>query len=120
MINGGARIDLFKLCSSQPQFLGNELVILFAELVVIVAGLHLGERFFSRQLVGENQRRKVGDALVVANEILAAAAKYPNHRDNDDERRQLKSEIYRSLVTRGIDGAQMVRLGDAVLRLLRG
>lgn len=61
----------------------------------------------------------IKDALVVANEIQAAAAKYPNHRDNDDERRQLKSEIYRSLVTRGVDGAQMVRLGDAVLRLLR-
>lgn len=60
------------------------------------------------------------DALVVANEIMAAATKYPNHRDNDDERRQLKSEVYRSLVTRGVDGAQMVRLGDAVLRLLRG
>lgn len=62
----------------------------------------------------------IKDALVVAHEIMAAAAKYPNHRDNDDERRQLKSEIYRSLVTRGVDGVQMVRLGDAVLRLLHG
>lgn len=61
----------------------------------------------------------IKDALLVANEIVAVAAKYPNHRDNDDERRQLKSEIYRSLVTRGTDGAQMVRLGDAVLRMLR-
>ena len=61
----------------------------------------------------------IKDALAVANEIMAAAAKYPNHRDNDDERRQLKSEIYRSLVTRGTDGAQMVYLGDAVLRMLR-
>lgn len=62
----------------------------------------------------------IKDALPVAHEIMAAAAKYPNHRDNDDERRQLKSELYRSLVTRGTDGAQMVRLGDAVLRMLRG
>lgn len=61
----------------------------------------------------------VKDALLVANEIMTAAAKYPNHRDNDDERRQLKSEIYRSLMTRGTDGAQMVRLGDAALRMLR-
>ena len=61
----------------------------------------------------------IKEALPVASEIMAAAAKYPNHRDNDDERRQLKSEIYRSLVTRGTDGAQMVRLGDAVLRMLR-
>ncbi|WP_447734940.1 type I restriction endonuclease subunit R [Rhodanobacter soli] len=61
----------------------------------------------------------IKDALPVASEIMAAAAKYPSHRDNDDELRQLKSEIYRSLVTRGTDGAQMVRLGDAVLRMLR-
>lgn len=61
----------------------------------------------------------IKDALPVAREIMAAVAKYPNHRDNDDERRQLKSEIYRSLVTRGTDGAQMVRLGDAVLRMLQ-
>ncbi|MDP1698990.1 MAG: HsdR family type I site-specific deoxyribonuclease [Pseudomonas sp.] len=61
----------------------------------------------------------VKDALPVAHEIVAAAAKYPNHADNDDERRQLKSEIYRSLVTRDTDGVQMVRLGDAILRLLR-
>src|SRR3546814_734742 len=56
----------------------------------------------------------IEDALPVASEIMAAATKYPNHRENDDERRQLKSEIYRSLMTRGVDGAQMVRLGDAV------
>ncbi|KZC38729.1 MULTISPECIES: type I restriction endonuclease subunit R [Rhodanobacter] len=61
----------------------------------------------------------IKDALPVAHEIMAAAGKYPNHRENDDERRQLKSEIYRSLVTRGVDGAQMVRLGEAVLRILR-
>ncbi len=61
----------------------------------------------------------IKDALPVAHEIMAAAAKYANHRDNDDERRQLKSEIYRSLVTRGTDGTQMVRHGDAILRMLR-
>lgn len=61
----------------------------------------------------------VKDALLAANEIMTAAAKYPNHHDNDDEQRQLKSEIYRSLVIRGTDGAQMVRLGDAALRMLR-
>lgn len=62
----------------------------------------------------------VDEALAVAQEIMAAAGKYPNSRENDDERRQLKSEIYRSLVTRGTDGAHMVRLGDATLRILRG
>ncbi len=62
---------------------------------------------------------RVDDALAVAREIMAAVARYPNYADNDDEKRKLKSEIYRSLVTRGTDGTQMVRLGDAVLRMLR-
>ncbi|MHB8311077.1 type I restriction endonuclease subunit R [Metallibacterium sp.] len=62
---------------------------------------------------------RVDDALAAAREIMAAVARYPNYADNDDEKRKLKSEIYRSLVTRGTDGTQMVRLGDAVLRMLR-
>ena len=65
------------------------------------------------------QNDRVDDALAVAREIMAAVARYPNYADNDDEKRKLKSEIYRSLVTRGTDGTQMVRLGDAVLRMLR-
>lgn len=59
------------------------------------------------------------DALPMAQEIVASARKYPNHAQNDDEQRKLKSEIYRALVTRGVDGARMVRLGDSILRLLR-
>lgn len=57
------------------------------------------------------------DALLVAQEIIAARTRYPNHADNEDERRQLKAEIYRSLL-REASGARMVSLGEAVLRLL--
>ncbi len=53
-----------------------------------------------------------------AQEIMAAAVRYHNHAVSEDERRQLKAEIYRSLVTRGLDGARMVALGDTVIRLL--
>ncbi len=55
--------------------------------------------------------------LLLAQEILAAAAKYPNSADSEDERRQLKAEIYRSLL-REVSGTKMVALGEAVLRLL--
>ena len=57
------------------------------------------------------------DALLVAQEVMAARTRYPNHADNEDERRQLKAEIYRSLL-REASGARMVSLGEAVLRLL--
>jgi type I restriction enzyme R subunit len=59
----------------------------------------------------------MGDALLMANEITAAAARYPNHAENEDELRQLKAEIYRSLM-REASGAKMVALGEAVIRLL--
>ena len=56
-------------------------------------------------------------ALLMANEIAAAAARYPNHAENEDELRQLKAEIYRSLM-REVSGAKMVTIGEAVIRLL--
>lgn len=56
-------------------------------------------------------------ALLMANEITAAAARYPNHAENEDELRQLKAEIYRSLM-REVSGAKMVAIGEAVVRLL--
>lgn len=59
------------------------------------------------------------EALPVAQEIIAAAARYPNHADNDDESRQLKAEIYRSLLLRKVEGHRMVTLGEAMMRLLR-
>jgi type I restriction enzyme R subunit len=63
-------------------------------------------------LQGEGLR----DPLLLAQEISATAARYPNHLDNEDERRQLKSEIYRSLM-RETSGAKMLALGEACLRL---
>lgn len=57
------------------------------------------------------------DALLVAQEIMAARTRFTNHADNEDERRQLKAEMYRSLM-REATGTRMVSLGEAVLRLL--
>ncbi|MGH8184288.1 MAG: hypothetical protein ACREPH_11590, partial [Rhodanobacteraceae bacterium] len=57
------------------------------------------------------------DAQSVAREIMAAAARFPNHADNADELRQFKAEIYRALM-REVAGTKMVGIGDAVLRLL--
>ena len=57
------------------------------------------------------------EAQLVAQEIMAAASRYPNFADSEDERRQLKAEVYRSLL-RETSGAKMVNLGEAVLRLL--
>jgi type I restriction enzyme R subunit len=57
------------------------------------------------------------EPLLVAQEIMAAASRYPNFADSEDERRQLKAEIYRSLL-RETSGGKMVTLGEAVLRLL--
>jgi type I restriction enzyme R subunit len=59
----------------------------------------------------------MGNALLMANEIAAAAARYPNHAENEDELRQLKAEIYRSLM-REASGAKMVAIGEALVRLL--
>lgn len=56
-------------------------------------------------------------ALLIAQEIVAALENYPNHADNDDELRQLKARIYGSLM-REASGPRMVTLGEAVLRLI--
>lgn len=58
------------------------------------------------------------NARLVAEEIMAAVAKYPNQADSEEEQRQLKAEIYRALM-RETSGTRMVTLGEAVLRLLR-
>lgn len=57
------------------------------------------------------------DALLVAREIISARDRYPNHAAHDDELRQLKAEIYRS-VMREATGNKMVSVGEAVIRLL--
>lgn len=58
------------------------------------------------------------DAMLVTQEIVAAAARFPNHAASDDEQRQLKAEIYRSLM-REAAGPKMLRLGEAILKMLR-
>ena len=58
-------------------------------------------------------------ARPVAGEIASAAKRFPNYRENAEELRQLKAEIYRSLM-REISGTRMVSLGEAILRLLGG
>ncbi len=58
------------------------------------------------------------DPLAAAQEIMAAADRYPNHVDSDDERRKLKAEVYRTLLAQKVEGAPMVALGEATLRLL--
>src|SRR5690606_13167228 len=57
------------------------------------------------------------DARNVAEEIAAAASRFPNFAENADELRQLKAELYRALM-REVSGTKMVVLGDVVLRLL--
>ncbi|MEO8859035.1 MAG: HsdR family type I site-specific deoxyribonuclease [Burkholderiaceae bacterium] len=65
------------------------------------------------------QNENFKDALTVTQEITIAVARFPNHAASEDERRQLKAEIYRSLLLRGASGQRMLRLGDAVLATLR-
>lgn len=64
------------------------------------------------------RRRGFKDARSVAEEIMAAARRFPNFAENAEEMRQLKAETYRSLM-REVSGAEMVGLGESVLRLLR-
>jgi len=54
-------------------------------------------------------------ALLIAQEIVAALESYPNHADNDDELRQLKARIYGSLM-REASGPRMVTLKALLLR----
>jgi type I restriction enzyme R subunit len=65
------------------------------------------------------QGEDLEDPLAVANDIMAAVGRYPNHADNDDELRKLKAELYRILLGQKIEGSRMVALGEAALRLLR-
>ncbi|TAN04238.1 MAG: HsdR family type I site-specific deoxyribonuclease [Rhodanobacteraceae bacterium] len=57
------------------------------------------------------------DPRRAAGEIVAAGRRFPDFTDNAEELRQLKAEIYRSLM-REVAGARMVALGEALLRLL--
>ena len=57
------------------------------------------------------------DPLGIAADIVAALKRFTNHLVNDDELRQLKAAIYAALL-KEVSGQTMVRLGDAVLRVV--
>jgi len=64
------------------------------------------------------QQQELKDALPIAKEISTVFTRFPNFASNADEQRQLKAEIYKSLL-RVISGKRMVDLADELLRLKR-
>jgi type I restriction enzyme R subunit len=62
------------------------------------------------------QQEKLADALMLAKEISAVYKRFPNSDSNADEHRQLKAEIYKSLL-RVVSGKRMVDLAEEILRL---
>ncbi len=64
------------------------------------------------------QQQKLSDALLLAKEINAVYSRFPNFARNADEQRQLKAEIYKSLL-RVVSGKRMVDLADELIRLRR-
>jgi type I restriction enzyme R subunit len=64
------------------------------------------------------QQEKVPEALMLAKEISAVYQRFPNSSSNADEHRQLKAEIYKSLL-RVVSGKRMVDLAEEILRLTR-
>lgn len=64
------------------------------------------------------QQQELMDALAIAKEINAVHSRFPNFASNADEHRQLKAEIYKSLL-RVVSGKRMVDLAEEILRLKR-
>lgn len=64
------------------------------------------------------KRAGMQEALAAAHEVMAAVARYPGHRDSEDERRQFKAELYCIFLSHGEDGARMVQLAAAILERL--
>jgi type I restriction enzyme R subunit len=64
------------------------------------------------------QQEKLSDALMIAKEISAVYSRFPNFASNADEHRQLKAEIYKSLL-RVVSGKRMVDLADELLKIKR-
>ncbi len=55
-------------------------------------------------------------AKVLAQEIGAAHARFPNSRDNADEQRQLKAEVYKTLL-RAVSGRKMIDLAERIMTM---
>ncbi|HVU46937.1 MAG TPA: HsdR family type I site-specific deoxyribonuclease [Terracidiphilus sp.] len=64
------------------------------------------------------QQQKLENPQSLAKEIVAAYTRFPNFASSADEQRQLKAEIYKSLL-RVVSGKRMVDLADEILRLKR-
>ena len=64
------------------------------------------------------QQEKLPDAIMLAKEISAVYSRFPNFASNADEQRQLKAEIYKSLL-RVVSGKRMVDIGEELLRIKR-
>lgn len=64
------------------------------------------------------QQEKLSDALMLAKEISAVYKRFPNSDSNTDEHRQLKAEIYKSLL-RVVSGKRMVGMSGAEPTLRR-
>lgn len=62
------------------------------------------------------QNEKIPNSTMLAKEISAVYARFPNFASNADEQRQLKAEIYKSLL-REVSGRRMVEIGEELLRL---
>ena len=62
------------------------------------------------------QQQEIPNATLLAKEISSVYARFPNAASNEDEKRQLKAEIYKSLL-REVSGKRMVEIGEELLRL---
>jgi type I restriction enzyme, R subunit len=62
------------------------------------------------------QHEKIPNATVLAKEISAVYVRFPNAASSEDEKRQLKAEIYKSLL-REVSGRRMIEIGEALLKL---
>ena len=62
------------------------------------------------------QQQQIPNATQLAKEISAVYGRFPNFASNADEQRQLKAEIYKSLL-REVSGRRMVEIGEGLLRL---
>jgi hypothetical protein len=64
------------------------------------------------------KQEKLDDPKLLAEEISSVFERFPNYRANSDELRQLKAEIYKTLL-RVVNGKRMVDLAEHILRLTR-
>jgi len=65
----------------------------------------------------ELKREGVGDPKTLAKNLKALFDRFPNHRHNAEELRQLKAEIYKVLLP-ALDGKKMVALTEKLLDLM--